>query len=73
MPSGPRECRFIGQKTWECVCPKCRKTHTLMFDFTGRGIPRKYCHQCKNFVIPEMGDNPDALPRIPQRWLDATI
>ncbi|UCF94632.1 MAG: hypothetical protein JSW39_10890 [Desulfobacterales bacterium] len=31
----------------ECLCPKCGRKHILKFPWTGRGIPRKYCPQCK--------------------------
>jgi hypothetical protein len=31
----------------ECICPKCGDRHAMNFPWTGRGIPRKYCPQCK--------------------------
>ena len=31
----------------ECICPKCGARHAMNFPWTGRGVPRKYCPQCK--------------------------
>jgi hypothetical protein len=31
----------------ECICPKCEAKHAMNFPWTGRGVPRKYCQQCK--------------------------
>lgn len=31
----------------DCICPKCGARHAMNFPWTGRGIPRKYCPQCK--------------------------
>lgn len=31
----------------DCKCPKCGKIHRLTMFWTGRGVPRKYCPQCK--------------------------
>jgi rubredoxin len=31
----------------ECICPKCGAKHAVNFPWTGRGVPRKYCPQCK--------------------------
>jgi len=32
----------------ECICPKCRKRHTMQLHWTGDFTPRKYCKQCRN-------------------------
>ncbi len=31
----------------DCICPKCGARHAMNFPWTGRGVPRKYCPQCK--------------------------
>ncbi|MFO7685053.1 MAG: hypothetical protein R6V60_03080 [Desulfobacterales bacterium] len=31
----------------DCICPKCGAKHAMNFPWTGRGVPRKYCPQCK--------------------------
>jgi Zn ribbon nucleic-acid-binding protein len=30
-----------------CICPKCRKTTDVYMMWSGRGVPRKYCADCK--------------------------
>ncbi|MCG6910903.1 MAG: hypothetical protein LJE94_12360 [Deltaproteobacteria bacterium] len=34
----------------ECICPKCRKRHTMQLHWTGDFTPRKYCRQCRSQV-----------------------
>lgn len=41
---------FILKVGVECICPKCRKRHTMQLHWTGDFTPRKYCKQCKNLV-----------------------
>jgi hypothetical protein len=31
----------------ECICPKCGLKHVMIFNWIGRGTPRKYCPTCK--------------------------
>ena len=33
-----------------CICPKCADHHNVYMLWTGRGIPRKYCCNCKPLV-----------------------
>lgn len=33
-----------------CICPKCGARHHLYIHWTGRGVPRKYCHACRGVV-----------------------
>jgi uncharacterized protein len=40
-----REKRFIN-----CICPKCNASHPIYMMWTGRGVPRKYCGNCKPLV-----------------------
>ncbi len=35
----------------KCRCPRCDKIHYLSFFWTGRGMPRKYCHRCRDVVV----------------------
>lgn len=45
------ECQvFILKADVECICPKCRKRHTMQLHWTGDFTPRKYCKQCRNQV-----------------------
>ena len=37
--------RFVG-----CVCPKCDGRHSVYMRWTGRGVPRKYCANCKPLI-----------------------
>lgn len=38
----------LKPKMTVCFCPRCEKTHTKNFLWTGRGIPRKFCGKCKD-------------------------
>jgi len=31
----------------ECICPMCRSRHYKPMYWLGRGIPRKYCKNCR--------------------------
>jgi hypothetical protein len=31
-----------------CKCPKCDRHHLAWINWTGRGIPRIYCYECKH-------------------------
>lgn len=33
-----------------CLCPRCNIRHNVYMLWTGRGIPRKYCVNCKPLV-----------------------
>ena len=35
-----------GKKT-ACICPKCRRKHTVKMRWIGRGIVWKFCQPCK--------------------------
>jgi hypothetical protein len=43
----------------DCKCPKCGKIHRVTMFWTGRGVPRKYCPQCKGGV--EMGNGVNTI------------
>jgi Zn finger protein HypA/HybF involved in hydrogenase expression len=32
----------------DCLCPKCNKVHKMNFMWTGKGMPRKFCPECRN-------------------------
>jgi hypothetical protein len=36
--------------TIECICPKCGIVHRMKLLWSGRGMPKKYCPACKNYV-----------------------
>lgn len=36
-----------GDYPVDCKCPKCGRAHRVTMFWTGRGVPRKYCPQCK--------------------------
>ena len=36
-----------GKKT-SCICPKCRRKHTMKMRWIGRGTPWKFCPACKH-------------------------
>jgi rubredoxin len=37
---------------FECICPSCGKTHAMKLYWTGRGVPRKFCPQCRDREAP---------------------
>jgi hypothetical protein len=46
-----RKNNVIGKKRFVCcICPRCRKmTHVYML-WSGRGVPRKYCPDCRAII-----------------------
>ena len=46
-----------GEYPVDCKCPKCGKTHRVTMFWTGRGVPRKYCNQCKGGMARGYGYN----------------
>lgn len=46
----PPAAEDAGSRAVKCRCPKCGKTHSLKFFWTGNGIPRKYCHRCREAI-----------------------
>jgi hypothetical protein len=49
-----------AEKSTKCICPKCGKSHKLKLYWTGRGIPKKYCQECK-FYFERTGFGIDIL------------
>jgi hypothetical protein len=39
-----------GKRFVQCICPKCAEHHNVYMLWTGRGVPRKYCANCKPLV-----------------------
>lgn len=33
-----------------CICPKCTDRHAVYMRWTGRGVPRKYCNNCRPLI-----------------------
>jgi hypothetical protein len=40
----------IGKRFVHCICPKCAEHHNVYMLWTGRGVPRKYCGNCKPLI-----------------------
>jgi hypothetical protein len=36
-----------GKSMIECICPCCGILHTMKLHWSGRGIPRKFCEDCR--------------------------
>ncbi len=36
--------------TIECECPRCGAKHMMKVLWIGRGVPKKFCLNCKNIV-----------------------
>jgi len=39
----------------ECICPGCGKMHIMKMRWIGRGVPRKFCQNCRDRESP-LGD-----------------
>ena len=39
-----------GKGFVQCICPKCTDAHNVYMLWTGRGVPRKYCGNCKPLI-----------------------
>lgn len=42
--------RINGKHFVRCVCPKCDSRHSVYMLWTGRGVPRKYCTNCRPLI-----------------------
>ncbi len=40
------EASFAKSKT-DCICPGCGKMHIMQIRWIGRGVPRKFCPNCR--------------------------
>ena len=36
----------------ECICPRCGKMHIMKMRWIGRGVPRKFCQNCRDRETP---------------------
>ncbi|MCU0558981.1 MAG: hypothetical protein MUD16_02150 [Desulfobacterales bacterium] len=36
----------------ECVCPGCGRVHVMKMKWIGRGVPRKFCQNCRDRETP---------------------
>jgi hypothetical protein len=39
----------------DCICPGCGKLHIMKMRWIGRGVPRKFCQNCRDRESP-LGD-----------------
>jgi len=46
------ETESFAKSKVECICPGCGKMHLLKMRWIGRGIPRKFCHNCRDRETP---------------------
>ena len=50
-PIGKPPADFSGSKRLvRCICPRCRKIFNAYMMWAGRGMPRKYCADCKAII-----------------------
>lgn len=43
---------MLKSRKVKCKCPVCSKIHICFMKWTGRGMPRKYCDNCKSTISP---------------------
>lgn len=45
-----RESHASGKSSVACKCPRCGLVHRSFMEWTGRGTPRIFCHNCRPMV-----------------------
>lgn len=62
---------MLDSKRTLCKCPKCDGLHYVFFNFTGRGMPRKFCDGCKYYIeecgYPRINDDCGRVRRTKQK------
>jgi transposase-like protein len=46
------EVEGFGKSKIECICPRCGKMHVMKMRWIGRGVPRKFCPNCRDRETP---------------------
>jgi transposase-like protein len=46
------EVEDFGKSKVECICPRCGKMHIMKMRWIGRGVPRKFCQNCRDRETP---------------------
>jgi transposase-like protein len=46
------EVEGFGKSKVECICPRCAKMHIMKMRWIGRGVPRKFCQNCRDRETP---------------------
>lgn len=46
------ETKGSGKSKVECICPGCGKVHLMKIHWTGRGMCRKFCENCRDRQTP---------------------
>jgi len=49
---GLYETKGSGKSKVECICPSCGKVHLMKIHWTGKGMCRKFCENCRNRQTP---------------------
>ena len=49
-PKGSANSIRNGKGFVRCRCPRCSSHHRVYMLWTGRGVPRKYCVNCKPLI-----------------------
>ena len=42
----------FSKSKMECICPGCGKMHIMKIRWIGRGVPRKFCQNCRDRETP---------------------
>ena len=51
-PDQVSEVEGFGKSKVECICPGCGKMHIMKMRWIGRGVPRKFCQNCRDRQTP---------------------
>lgn len=46
------ETKGSGKSKVECICPGCGRVHLMKIHWTGRGMCRKFCENCRDRQTP---------------------
>ena len=47
-PDQVSELEGFAKSKVECICPGCGKMHVVKMRWIGRGVPRKFCENCRD-------------------------
>jgi transposase-like protein len=50
------EVEGFGKSKVDCICPMCGRMHITKMRWIGRGVPRKFCQNCRDRETPLDGE-----------------
>lgn len=53
---------FVYQSFYTCKCPLCERLYPKRMEWSGNGMPRKYCKPCRE-ILRNMDNEPEGYVR----------